>query len=49
MRINTRTHYLGEAYGGGIIFYLYDNNQHGLIAASKDQEDGIRWYNGIKR
>ncbi|MCK4465409.1 MAG: hypothetical protein KAU83_06835, partial [Bacteroidales bacterium] len=25
-------HYVGELYGGGIVFYVYDNGQHGLIA-----------------
>ncbi len=39
-------HYIGETYGGGIVFYVYDNGQHGLIAATADQSTGIRWYNG---
>ena len=26
------THYVGELYGGGIVFYTYDNGAHGLIA-----------------
>ncbi|HEY5591667.1 MAG TPA: hypothetical protein VIK55_11690, partial [Paludibacter sp.] len=26
-------HTIGESYGGGIVFYIYDNGQHGLIAA----------------
>jgi hypothetical protein len=29
-------HYIGENYGGGIVFYVYDNGQHGLIAAPED-------------
>lgn len=29
-------HYIGESYGGGIVFYVYDNGQHGLIAATAD-------------
>ncbi|MCB2219423.1 MAG: DUF1566 domain-containing protein [Bacteroidetes bacterium] len=29
--------YIGQAYGGGIIFYIDGTNQHGLIAASSDQ------------
>lgn len=29
-------HYIGEYYGGGIVFYVYDNGQHGLIAAATD-------------
>lgn len=40
------SHYIGESYGGGIVFYVYDNGQHGLIAATADQSTGIRWYGG---
>ena len=40
------THYVGESYGGGIVFYTYDNGQHGLIAATADQSTGIRWHGG---
>ncbi len=47
-------HYIGEAFGGGIVAYIltasdpgYDANvQHGLIAATSDQSAGIQWYNG---
>ena len=41
-------HFIGESYGGGIVFYIYDNGQHGLIAATADQNGGaaIRWYGG---
>jgi hypothetical protein len=39
-------HFIGERYGGGIVFYVYDNGQHGLIAATADQSTGIRWYGG---
>jgi hypothetical protein len=42
----SNTHYIGESYGGGIVFYVYDNGQHGLIAATSDQSTGIRWYGG---
>ena len=42
----SNTHYIGESYGGGIVFYVYDNGQHGLIAAIADQSTGIRWHNG---
>jgi hypothetical protein len=41
----TNTHYIGESYGGGIVFYVYDNSQHGLIAATADQGSYI-WYAG---
>ena len=37
---------IGEAYGGGIVFYVTDGGTHGLIAATVDQSTGIRWFNG---
>lgn len=40
------THKIGDIYGGGIVFYVYDNGQHGLIAAIADQSTGVRWYAG---
>jgi hypothetical protein len=39
-------HTIGETYGGGIVFYVYDNGKHGLIAATSDQSTAIRWYGG---
>ena len=42
----TISHTIGESYGGGIVFYVYDNGNHGLIAATSDQSTGIRWYGG---
>ena len=39
----TTTHSIGESYGGGIVFFVYDNGQHGLIAAKTDQSTGIEW------
>ena len=26
-------HNIGDSYGGGIVFYVYDGGQHGLIAS----------------
>ncbi len=37
---------IGQAYQGGIIFWLDATGQHGLIAATADQSEGIQWYNG---
>jgi hypothetical protein len=34
--ISVAQHTVGETYGGGIVFYVYDNGQHGLIAATAD-------------
>ena len=45
----TGIHSIGESYGGGIVFYVYDGGQHGLIAATADQGAGIQWYNGTNR
>lgn len=39
-------HFIGENYGGGIVFYVYDNGQHGLIASTADQSTSIRWNGG---
>lgn len=39
-------HKIGDSYGGGIVFYVYDSGRHGLIAAPTDQAIGIRWYAG---
>jgi len=47
--INEKTHYVGESYGGGIVFYIYDNGRHGLIASLVDQDPAIQWYNSVKR
>jgi hypothetical protein len=44
--VNAKAHYIGESYGGGIVFYVYDNGQHGLIAATSDQSTGMRWNAG---
>ncbi len=42
-------HFVGEVYGGGVVFYVYDNGQHGLIAATADQSASMQWYNGTYR
>lgn len=40
---------VGDSYQGGIIFWLDATGQHGLIAATADQNTGIEWYNGTNR
>ncbi len=42
-------HYLGEHFGGGIVFFTTDDGMHGLIAAAADQGKGIKWHNGVSR
>ncbi len=39
-------HYVGEFLGGGIVFYVYNNGNHGLIASLSDVHDGISWGDG---
>jgi hypothetical protein len=39
--INDSVHKIGDSYGGGIVFYVYDNGRHGLIAATTDQNTGL--------
>ena len=38
-------HYVGELFGGGIVYYVYDNGQHGLIASLDDLNggSGVAW------
>lgn len=40
-------HYVGELYGGGIVFYVYENGNHGLIASFDDlgPSSGSDWGN----
>ena len=45
----TDTLAIGDSYQGGIIFWLDATGQHGLIAATADQNTGIHWYNGTFR
>jgi hypothetical protein len=44
---STGGHYIGESYGGGIVFYVIDNGKHGLIAATADLSSAMQWYNGF--
>jgi Protein of unknown function (DUF1566) len=45
---SNKTHQLGENYQGGLIFWLDETGQHGLIASKFDLNDnqGIQWRNG---
>jgi hypothetical protein len=40
---DNNAHAIGESYGGGIIFYVYDGGKHGLIAATNDQSNDAKW------
>jgi len=46
IRFENMTIAIGKTYQGGIIFYIDGSGAHGLIAAPKDQSEGIAWWNG---
>lgn len=43
--VDPKTHNIGEAYGGGIVFYISPNGLHGLIAETQDLLNVSNWYN----
>ena len=45
-KVGVTTHAISDSFGGGIVFFVYDGGQHGLIAATADQSAGIRWNGG---
>ena len=40
------THFVGESYGDGIVFYVDENGQHGLITATIDKSTRVKRHNG---
>lgn len=44
--ISAKRHAIGELYNGGIIFFVDETGQHGLIAAKRDTSEGVSWRNG---
>ncbi len=41
--LETYAHYIGEHFGGGIIFYIDTIHKHGIIAAEADIEEPAVW------
>jgi hypothetical protein len=41
--IREKTHTIGESYGGGIVFFVTPDGQHGLIAETQDQSTSCYW------
>ncbi|NQU87355.1 MAG: DUF1566 domain-containing protein [Mariniphaga sp.] len=37
---------LGQSYRGGVIYYIDNSGEHGLIAAASDQSINAQWFNG---
>lgn len=46
VRFENQVFAIGKTYQGGIVFYVDNTGEHGLVAASTDQSTGIQWYNG---
>lgn len=42
-KLDANERYIGEDFGGGIIFYLDSTKKHGLIAAPADQSASAQW------
>ena len=40
------TYAIGDFAHGGIVFWVDDTGQHGLVCTKQDQSSGIRWYAG---
>lgn len=41
---NTKKYKVGDFAHGGIVFWVDDTGQHGLVCAKQDQSEGIKWY-----
>ena len=39
------THYVGESYCGGIVFYVYDGGKHGIVTSTMDRSKRIQRQN----
>lgn len=39
-------HHLGERFGGGMVIWVDESGEHGLVAALQDQSGAVRWKNG---
>jgi hypothetical protein len=43
---NPKQHYIGENYGGGIVFWVDETGEHGLITTTSNQTAGSKWHAG---
>lgn len=47
IKLSQIPHFIGEEYHGGIIFWMDESKQHGLIASKIDvTSEGVQWRNG---
>lgn len=42
---NDSIHYVGEFFGGGLVYYIYDGGLHGLIISLADVHSSCQWSN----
>jgi len=43
--ISSSGHYIGELYGGGVVFWVDKSGKHGLVCSLIDLSTGTRWSN----
>lgn len=43
---NVKTYKVGDFAHGGVVFWVDETGQHGLVCAVSDQSAGVRWYAG---
>lgn len=43
IRLNQNSHYVGELYGGGVVFWVDHSGQHGLVVSMVDIGSGQNW------
>ena len=44
--VSAKTYSIGDFAYGGIVFWIDETGQHGLVCAKTDQSTGVRWYAG---
>jgi hypothetical protein len=44
--MKTTTYSVGDFAQGGIVFWVDETGQHGLVASKEDQSTGVKWYAG---
>lgn len=45
-KMGRSTYSIGDFAQGGIVFWVDETGQHGLVAAKEDQSTGVRWFAG---
>lgn len=43
------THFIGQKYGGGVIYFVSADGVHGLIAETTDQSVSSTWFDAIDK